>query len=209
MRKLTLLIAVFFICFVSQAFADVIQPSSTTPQLYYPAIATVAGNPHGKVTVVEFFDYRCRYCRQSFPWVQQMIRSNPQVRMVYREYPILGDTSVYAARAVLAASKQGKYEPLQIALMRASRPLDPSSILRIAQANGINVQQLTNDMANNLIDQQLDATNALAQDLNIGSVPTFVVAKTPSATYNGAIPGYVMLSPTSSELHTVIAQLSK
>lgn len=206
---IALFITAFFLIFSCNSQADSIPPTSTTPQLYYPAINTVSGNPNGKVTVVEFFDYRCRYCRQSFPYVQQLIRTNPQVRVIYREYPILGDTSVYAARAALAAYRQGKYTALHAALMRTTRPLDPSSILRAAQAVGINTQQLTSDMTNNLVDQQLQATSALAQDLGVNAVPTFVVAKTPDASYNGTIPGYVMLSPSLMELRTVISQLSK
>jgi protein-disulfide isomerase len=188
---------------------DEIPPVATTPQLYYPTINTVAGNLQGKITVVEFFDYRCRYCRQVFPAVQELIHTNRNVRVVYREYPILGDVSVVAARAVLAANQQGKYDALHSALMRVNHPLDQDVIFKIAQSVGINVQQLTTDMTNSKVDQQLDTSNALAQGLNISAIPTFVVAVTPDANHAGAIPGYVLLSPNLAELKDVIAQLSK
>jgi protein-disulfide isomerase len=191
------------------AAEDAITPVATTPQLYYPAINTIMGNPQGKITVVEFFDYRCRYCRLIFPSLQELIRTNSQVRVVLREDPILGDTSVFAARAVLAAAQQDKYQAFHNALMRVTRPMDQDNIMKLARSIGINTQQLTQDMTNNKIDQQLDTNGALAQGLNISAIPTFVVAVTPDANHAGAIPGYVLLSPNLKELREVIAQLSQ
>lgn len=79
--------------------------------------APVLGNPDGDVTVVEFFDYNCPYCRRAAPEVDALIAADPNIRLVYREWPILGDGSVYAARAALAARKQGKYGEFHKAMM--------------------------------------------------------------------------------------------
>ena len=79
--------------------------------------APVLGNPEGDVTVVEFFDYNCPYCRRVKPHIEALLEEDPNVRLVYREWPILGDGSVFAARAALASREQGKYEEFHWALM--------------------------------------------------------------------------------------------
>jgi protein-disulfide isomerase len=77
--------------------------------LYEPAGNAIAGNPKGHITVVEFFDYNCGYCRMIYPHVTQLIKTNPNLRVIYREYPVLSEKSVLPAKAALAAQKQGKY----------------------------------------------------------------------------------------------------
>ncbi len=79
----------------------------------------VAGNPQGDVAVVEFFDYRCPYCKQVEPSLESMLKQDPKLRLVYKEFPILGPVSVTAARAALAAQAQGKYDAFHAAMMEA------------------------------------------------------------------------------------------
>ena len=90
------------------------------------------GNPNGKVTVVEFFDYQCSHCIDMAPVIDSMIKSNPDVRLVLKEFPIRGPMSQFAARAALAANKQGKYYELHNALLTAQQPLTEASVFEIS-----------------------------------------------------------------------------
>src|SRR5258708_24539073 len=78
------------------------------------------GNPTGDVTIVEFFDYRCPYCKKVAPSVEALLQEDPKLRVVYKEFPILGSESIFAARAAFAANKQGKYKPFHSAMMAAT-----------------------------------------------------------------------------------------
>lgn len=95
--------------------------------------APVLGNPEGDVTVVEFFDYNCPYCRRVKPEVRALIEEDPNIRLVYREWPILGDGSVFAAKAALAARKQDKYEEFHWAMMGLEGRAEEASVLRVAR----------------------------------------------------------------------------
>ena len=81
--------------------------------------APVLGNPDGDVTIVEFFDYNCPYCKRAMPEVQAVLDEDPNVRLVYREWPILGEGSIFASRAALASRVQGKYDEFHLAMMGA------------------------------------------------------------------------------------------
>ena len=100
----------------AQAAAQVLDTEKAT--LENDPNAPVLGNPDGDVTVVEFFDYNCPYCRQVKPEMEALLAADPNVRVVYREWPILGDGSVFAARAALASRNQGKYEEFHWAMMQ-------------------------------------------------------------------------------------------
>ncbi len=108
--------------------------------------APVLGNPEGDVTVVEFFDYNCPYCRRVKPEVRALIEEDPNIRLVYREWPILGDGSVFAAKAALAARKQDKYEEFHWAMMGLEGRAEEASVLRVAEEIGLDIAQLRKDM---------------------------------------------------------------
>ena len=129
-------------------------------------------NPGGKITVVEFFDYRCPHCANIAPKVVDLIRHNPNVRFVFKEMPIFGPTSRHAAVAAMAVkSAGGDYVGLYDALMR-THPLDDGAIDRIALRMGAK----TADLAPSTADKsQLDATTALFSKLNLGGTPAFIV----------------------------------
>jgi protein-disulfide isomerase len=91
--------------------------------------APVLGNPEGDVTVVEFFDYNCPYCRRAKPEIEALLEADANVRLVYREWPILGEGSVFAARAALAAREQGLYEEFHWAMMGMNGRAEESSVL--------------------------------------------------------------------------------
>jgi protein-disulfide isomerase len=139
------------------------------------AASPVAGNPNGDVTVVEFFDYRCRYCKAVAPTLKQLLAQDPKVRLVYKEFPILGPESLVASRAALAARAQGKYQPFHDALMSATGPLTKAEVLRIAGSVGLDVAALEKAMASPDIDRALEKNRALASALGLRGTPAFVI----------------------------------
>ncbi len=137
--------------------------------------APVVGNPQGDVTLVEFFDYRCPYCKQVAPAIEALLAEDKQLRVVYKELPVLGPESVTAARAALAARKQGKYEALHRALMQVKGQINEAAIFNAAKSAGIDVERLKRDMTAPDIDRMLQANHQLAAALDIRGTPGFVI----------------------------------
>jgi protein-disulfide isomerase len=135
----------------------------------------VAGNPKGDVTVVEFFDYRCPYCKQVEPSIDALLREDGRVRLVYKEFPVLGPDSVYASRAALASRKQGKYAKFHDAMMAQKGTLDTAVVLQLAAGAGLDVDKLKADMGSPDIDSVIKQNYALAQALEIRGTPAFVI----------------------------------
>ena len=137
--------------------------------------APVLGNPDGDVTVVEFFDYNCPFCRRAMPEVQGLLDGDKNVRLVYREWPILGEGSVFAARAALASREQGKYEEFHWALMGMQERAEEDSIMRIAAEIGLDVEKLRADMDAPEIEEHIATSNRLSQGLGFNGTPSFVI----------------------------------
>jgi protein-disulfide isomerase len=134
----------------------------------------VGGNPEGDVTLVEFFDYRCTYCRRVVSSVQALLEEDQQLRLVFKELPVLGADSVRAARAALASQRQGRYTPFHFALM-TTEDLSPAAIRRLAAEVGLDPDQLERDMNAPEIQDAIDANYRLAQELGIEGTPAFVI----------------------------------
>lgn len=134
----------------------------------------VVGNPKGDVTLVEFFDYHCGYCRGMVPGLKSLIDKDKGLRVVMKEFPVLGPDSLLAARAALAAEKQGRYKDFHLALMGA-KELDEASIKAIAGRLGLDVEQLMADMGSESVQRVIDANAQLASQLGISGTPSFVV----------------------------------
>jgi len=135
-------------------------------------------NPNGKVTVTEFYDYRCPHCINIAPKVVGLIRSRPDVRFVFKEMPIFGATSEHAARAAFAAKQQGKdYLGLYEAFMGA-RPLDDAAIDRIAAAKGVDIAQMNAPATQAADAQHLSDVADLFKALGFEGTPGFVVGQT-------------------------------
>lgn len=137
----------------------------------------VLGNPEGDVTLVEFFDYNCPYCRQAAPMMAEIQAGDKELRLVYKEFPILGPGSFFAAQAALASQKQGKYVEFHEALMNHSGQVDERSTLELASEVGLDVEQLKKDMQDPAIDEAIQRTLALATDLRINGTPSFIVGE--------------------------------
>jgi len=145
--------------------------------VYRSADDPVGGNTKGDITIVQFFDYNCGFCKQTFDSLWEAVKADGKVRVVYKEYPILGPDSVFAARVALVAKaqSQAKYDDLHRALMKFRGRLDEKAVLRIAGEQGFNVEQLKKDVTNPEIDRQLSKVFDLARSLDIGGTPTFVI----------------------------------
>ncbi len=137
--------------------------------------APVAGNPQGDVTLVEFFDYRCTYCKAVMDTIFEVIEKDGQVRFVYKELPILGPESVFAAKAALAARAQGKYDAFHRALMKMRGVVNEQTILKTAAQVGLDVEKLKKDMDSPAIETVLKRNMELARALDINGTPAFVV----------------------------------
>ena len=147
----------------------------------------VGGNPKGDVTLVEFFDYRCPYCKQVQPRLKELLAGDHQLRIAYKEFPILGSVSVAAARAALAAHRQSKYEAFHDAMMAASGQITEDTVYQVADAVGLDVDRLKRDMSSPPIDAVLKANRALAEALDITGTPGFVIG-------DQMVPGAIELS---------------
>lgn len=146
--------------------------------------APVLGNPHGDVTVVEFFDYNCPYCKRVMPEIDALLAEDGKVRLVLREWPILSEGSAFAARAALASRKQGKYAELHNALMSMRGKVEAETVLRIAKEVGLDIKKLQADMQSPEVEEHIATSMRLAEALGFNGTPSFVVG-------DQLIPGYV------------------
>lgn len=137
----------------------------------------VGGNPNGDATVVEFFDYNCPYCRAVAPTMVDLERADPKLRFVYKEFPILGPNSVFAAKAALAAQRQGKYVEFHRALITSKGPVNEERVMTAAAEVGIDRGRLKMDMEDPTIKAAIDRNLELARVLRITGTPSFVVGE--------------------------------
>ncbi len=137
----------------------------------------VAGNPKGDVTIVEFFDTRCPFCRRLEPAMAGLLAQDHGVRLVYKDLPILGPASVLGSRALLAAQRQGGYEALRTAIMHAPPDTTEATVREAAQKTGLDWPRLQRDMADPAIDRRLTANLHLARELGIDGTPALVIGR--------------------------------
>lgn len=157
--------------------------------------APVLGNPAGDVTVVEFFDYNCPYCKQAAPEINALLDADKNVRLVLREWPILSEGSAFAARAALASRKQGMYAAFHKALMTMRGKLEAEAVLRIAEETGLDVEKLQNDMKSPEVEEHIATSMRLAEALGFNGTPAFVVG-------DQLIPGFVEQDQLSEAVKT-------
>ena len=149
--------------------------TSQKEQIFADPATPFTGNPVGDVTIVEFFDYKCPYCKQVSPALKDLLKTDKGLKLVFKEFPILGDPSVLAARAALAAAKQDRYLAFHEALMDYRGALDLDSITTVATGVGLDAGKLIEDMKSPEIEAQLTANHTLARALSIRSTPTFII----------------------------------
>lgn len=135
----------------------------------------VGGNPDGDVAIVVFFDYNCPYCRSMAPVLSQALDADGKVRVVYKDWPILGPGSVFAARAALAAHKQGMYEAFHDAMMNSTQPATESRVIEVARAIGLDIERLERDMTSDDVLRAIARTDEIARALGMTGTPTYVI----------------------------------
>lgn len=148
-----------------------IAPVRAELQTAYPG--AVLGNPNGTVTLVEFTDYACTYCRQSLPDVAQLIAANPDLKVVIREYPILTEHSADAARMALAAAQQGRFAAFHDAMFAAGQ-VTPATIEAAATSAGVNLAVARRAIAAGQFETHLQNTMFLAQNLGLTGTPAWI-----------------------------------
>ena len=140
----------------------------------------IGGNPKGDVTIVEFFDYRCPYCKQVEPTLEALLKEDPGIRVVYKEFPILGPQSLIASEVSLAALKQSsqKYARLHAMLLNTKVELSQDTILKAAEAVGLDVAKVKVDMTGKDIQALIKRNYDLAEALKIAGTPAFIIGTT-------------------------------
>lgn len=137
--------------------------------------SSIAGDANGDITVVEFFDYNCGYCKRGLPEVQKLLQDDKKVRFVFKELPILSKGSEEAARIALAVKRQGKYWEFHQAMLGAKGHADEASALKIAASLGVDMAKVKADMASDDVKNELRDDVLLAKKMGINGTPHFLV----------------------------------
>lgn len=136
--------------------------------------APVLGNPDGDITLTEFFDYNCPFCRKMVEPMHRLILSDKNLRVVFREWPVFGEDSDFAARASLASLQQGKYWQMHTALFRTRGRVTTDVTMRTAREVGLDVARLERDMDNEQIEQHISMSYMLAEHMGLLGTPSFI-----------------------------------
>ncbi len=150
------------------------QAIQTHNQSLFHSDSPFKGPENSDITLVVFFDYQCGHCKMIAPVLETLQNNNPMLKIVYKELPILGESSVYAAKAALAAQTQGKYNFFGTQLMQ-SEDLSKPEILKIAASAGLNVDQLQRAIDSQKIDNEIKNNMALAKDLTVKGTPVVLL----------------------------------
>jgi protein-disulfide isomerase len=154
----------------------------------------IAGNPHGPITMVAFLDYQCPFCRAMTSMLEHLIKVNPELRIVCKEFPVHGKYSIMAAKVALAADLQGKYWEVHKALMNAQMFLTEQGIMGAAKSTGVDMKKLTADMQKTSIQDEINGVYQLAKSLKLTGDPSYFIMKTDMKDHSDApiyfIPGY-------------------
>ena len=135
----------------------------------------VLANPQGDITIVEFFDYACPYCKASEPRLMRLVDGDKRIKLVTKEFPILTKASMIASRMALAAARQGKYRAFHLALMRREGLLDEAGILETAKAVGLDVARARRDMNAPEVSDEIIANFNLARGMRVYQTPAYIV----------------------------------
>lgn len=170
---------------------------------------TIMGSNSPNVTIVEFFDYQCGHCQKMQPVVKELLKNNQNLKVVYREFPIFGKSSIVASQAAIAAGMQGKYEQMQ-QLLFAQKKLDDKIVMDLAKQAGLDLKKFQADMQSKQVTESLTNNRQLAENMKLFGTPVFIVMSTPQGQYNSAVHPVLIPGSTSLEnLQQMIAQMSQ
>lgn len=144
-------------------------------QIYEDPETPTSGDPNASVTIVEFFDYRCPYCRSMSALLVDLIDAEEDVRIIWKELPILGEESVFISQAALAAGIQGKYFDFHRTIMITRSGLSQDWVMTLAEGIGLNMEKLKKDMKSDAVNRQIEANQKLAKKLGIQGIPAFII----------------------------------
>jgi protein-disulfide isomerase len=144
-------------------------------KLYNDPASPVAGNSNGKETIVEFFDYQCHYCKQIHPDLVTLLKTDPDLKIIFKDFPILGPGSALAAKAALAARMQDKYLPMHDALLEYKGQFDDESLKQLAEKTGVDYDRMKADMEKPEIQAQINDNLMLAQKLDVHGTPSMII----------------------------------
>jgi protein-disulfide isomerase len=153
---------------------------SQSGQLFSSKYQATIGNPKGSATLVEFFDYNCHYCKGALPDVTKLMKDDPNLKLVLKDYPVLGPGSVEAAKVASAARNQlsgDKFWAFHSKLLAIHGPVGKTEALAVARELGLDMDKLAKDMDSPEIKNGLDEVMQLADALQINGTPTFVVGQ--------------------------------
>ena len=148
------------------------------------ADAPSIGNPDADVTVIEFFDYNCGYCKRAVPDIQALTKDDPNVRVVFKEMPILGPTSRTAALWALAAHRQDRYFDYHVALMEHRGPKEEAELEKLAKGLDLDVEKMKADIASGELGKEVDKVLEVGREIGVSGTPAFIVGQT-------FVPGYI------------------
>ncbi len=151
--------------------------STSRDKIFNDANAPVVGNVKGDVTMVEFFDYQCGYCKMAHEAIVKLMETDKNVKLIYKEFPILGEGSVQASRAALASVRQNKYEAFHNALMATKAHLTEDIVLKVAKDTGLDLEKLKKDMDDESIEKIVKANLELGSQIGARGTPTFVIGE--------------------------------
>lgn len=183
-------------------------------KLFLAPNSPTIGNTKGNVTLVEFLDFQCPHCRDVGPVITQLIKSNPNLRVVFKELPIFGPPSEFASRVALAVYQQqpDKYAALNQALLKAKAPFTQEQVLGVVKSLGIDANKINAAISNPAITQELNDNLALANALGLQGTPTFIIAKTPASAQTKLTDKQFIYFPgvvPAQALQQAITQISK
>ena len=133
------------------------------------------GSPDAPITIVEFFDYNCGYCKRAFPDIMKLTQKNSDVRVVFKEFPILGPASEQAARVALASKEEGKYFALHQDLLNARGSVSGAALSSLIKKHGLNADEIVTRGKNKDIDAHIKDVRNLAQSLGVNGTPAFII----------------------------------
>lgn len=178
-RRQTLALGAVLIAAPTLAVAQTANRPNPMPEALRKALerdpnAPVLGNPRGDITLTEFFDYNCPFCKKIMPKMQQLISADPGLRVVFREWPVFGEGSDFAARAALAALAQGKYWQMHSGLMQMRDRAAEPSVMRVVRKLGLDEAKLRADMQSDRVSRHIAASFELADHMSLVGTPTLI-----------------------------------
>jgi protein-disulfide isomerase len=154
-------------------FGDAVEKNKDA--LFKDTSSPEIGNPKGDVTVVEFFDYNCHYCKDALPELKKMLEKDKKVRVIFKDFPILGPTSETASKWALAAHKQGKYFEFHKALMENKQPISDEVLEKIAKDVGLDLDKAKKAAEGTDVLIQIEKNRSLATNMGLSGTPAFVI----------------------------------